>query len=446
MLTKFGSVLTFILAVALVALLAVAVYFQHDRTRTEDFIAILPDNSRNIPSHSSKADYHTYELDDHSRKASHQQNAINSKRNYGLAPIPFVQGDNSSESPAQALDMELVLIEPRKNPSSEKGPGRIGRAKLGLHKALSNGVEFDMWTGKATIEGQEFRLLFDTTSFGLWVPSMDSDVKGKKGFDVKAAPRVKEVPYRAEIPKHHLIQDDGEAKPYSGQVVIGDKTGRSTLFWTVKKFKPGFERLPFDGVLGLGFRHLGEDNPGMSFLDQICTWDHVDCIFSFYLADTDSQLHLLNTDPKCFKEDTIEHHKALPYLETQNFLSYWVIGPAVIKTNGVPAVTITETILDTRTGPIFGPPHLVYAFYDKLHKFKLDVDIRKHGGHDLYFFNCGSRAAEFKISFSWGMRDWEWTANQLILFKTNDGKCAGAIQPRPKSLGMKEDAWVVGTR
>jgi hypothetical protein len=416
MLTKFGSVLTFILAVALVALLAVAVYFQHDRTHTEDFIAILPDNGRNIPSDSSKADYHTYELDNHSRKAQHQQN---SERNYGLASIPFVQGDNSSE---------LVLIEPRKSPSSKKGPARIGRAKLDLHKALSNGVEFDMWTGKATIEGQPFRLLFDTTSFGLWVPSMDSDVKGKTRFNVNAAPRVKEVLYRVETPKHQLIQDDGEAKPYSGQVVIGDKVGRFTLFWTVKNFKPEFEGLPFDGcvflmrrkmllnpfisVLGLGLRHPGTDNPGLSFLDQLCAWGHVDCIFSFYLAITDSQLHLLRTDPKCFKEDTVEHHKALPYLDTHNSLSSWVIGPAVIKTNGVPAVTVTETILDTTTGPILGPPHLVYAFYKKLHEFKLDVDIRKHGGRDLYFFNCGPRAPEFKISFSWGGRDWKWTANQ----------------------------------
>ena len=60
MLTKFGPVLTFILAVALVALLAVTIYFQHERTITEGFKAILPDNDRNIPNHSygpSNADY-----------------------------------------------------------------------------------------------------------------------------------------------------------------------------------------------------------------------------------------------------------------------------------------------------------------------------------------------------------------------------------------------------
>ena len=65
MLAKFGPVLTFILAVALVVLLAVTVYFQRERANTEDFMVILPDNDRNIPSHSydpSKA-YYNYEVD-----------------------------------------------------------------------------------------------------------------------------------------------------------------------------------------------------------------------------------------------------------------------------------------------------------------------------------------------------------------------------------------------
>ena len=340
-----------------------------------------------------------------------------------------MQGDNSSESSAQALDMELVVIEPRKNPST-KGPAEIGRAELDLHQALSNGVDFDMWTGTATIDGQKFRLLFDTTSVGLWVPSMDSDVRGKTKFDFKAAPHTKEIVYQAEIPRHRLIPEASEAKPYSARVIIGGKTGRSTLFWTVKNFKQGFEGLPFDGcvllirrkmllspfisVLGLGFRSLGKDNPGMSFLDQICIWDPANCGFSFYLANTDAQLHFLRTDPKCFKEDTVERHTALPYLDTHNFLSYWVIGDGVIKINGVPTVTVTRTILDTTTGAIFGPPELVYAFYRKLRESGLDFEIQKHGGRDLYLFNCGPLVADIRISFSWGSlrRDWEWKASQ----------------------------------
>ncbi|KAF8335527.1 aspartic peptidase domain-containing protein [Amanita rubescens] len=441
MLAKFGSFLTFILAVVLVVLLTVTVYFQHERTRTDDFRIILPDNDRNIPSHPSKADYYNYGLNDHSREAQHQQNAVNSERNYELAIIPFTQSDNSSESSAQALDMEPVLIEPRKEP-------RIGRAKLDLHRALSNGVDFDMWTGMAIIGGQRFRLLFDTTSSGLWIPSMDSDVRGKEKFDFKAAQLVEELPCHTDIPRHRLIPQDGnpnEVKLYKGQVKIGGKSALHTIFWTVRNFKPGFEGLPFDGVLGLGFRKLDKDYPGTSFLDRICVRYYAECIFSFYLADLASQLHLLRTDPKCFKEDTVEYHTVLPYLETQNFLSYWVIGGGTIKTNGVPTVTVMQTIFDTTTGPIFGPPQLVNEFYKKLHEFGLDVETRKRGGRNLYFFNCGPRAAEFKISFSWGKRDWEWAANQLVLFKTDDGKCAGAIQPRPQSMGVKEGAWVVGT-
>ncbi len=41
---------------------------------------------------------------------------------------------------------------------------------------------------------------------------------------------------------------------------------------------------------------------------------------------------------------------------------------------------------------------------------------------------------------------WYSSRPRLVLFKTGDGKCAGAIQARPQSLGVKEGAWVVGTR
>ena len=151
--------------------------------------------------------------------------------------------------------MEPVLIEPRKNP-------RIGREKLDLHRALSNGVDFDMWTGMATIGGQGFRLLFDTTSSGLWIPSMDSEVRGKEKFDFKAAQLVEELPCHTDIPKHRLIPQDRNAndvKLYRGQVKIGGKSALHTIFRTVRNFKPGFEGLPFDGCVTLDGKEIAAE-------------------------------------------------------------------------------------------------------------------------------------------------------------------------------------------
>ena len=173
--------------------------------------------------------------------AGHQQNANDSERNYELAGIPFAQNDNSSEPSVQALDMEPVLIE-RRSP-------RIGRVNLDLHAERSNGMDFDIWTGMATIDGQEFRLLFDTTSSGLWVPSMDSVVTGKRKFRPTLAADLEQEPYRTAIPKHRLIPGENVHKANAVTVVIGCKSAPKSIIWTVKNFDPAFEKLPFDGCV-----------------------------------------------------------------------------------------------------------------------------------------------------------------------------------------------------
>ena len=121
----------------------------------------------------------------------------------------------------------------------------------------------------------------------------------------------------------------------------------------------------------------------------------------------------MGMDPKCFKEGTVEHHKALPYLETDNSLSYWMIGGRMIKIDGVPAVKNIEAILDTARGVIRGPHDLVQMFYLRLKGLCLNIRIKASGERFRYFFNCEqARAMKFKITFSWGIGDWELTVDQ----------------------------------
>ena len=119
--------------------------------------------------------------------------------------------------------------------------------------------------------------------------------------------------------------------------------------------------------------------------------------FGFYLASTNSELHLGRPDDSLFT-GSIEWH---PLSSDRGF---WQIGNAHITVNGKQVEANFETIIDSGTTAMIGPPDRVASVYKHVPGSKqFDPTI------GLYEFPCDSIP---NVSFGWGGREWAVTADK----------------------------------
>jgi len=108
--------------------------------------------------------------------------------------------------------------------------------------------------------------------------------------------------------------------------------------------------------------------------------------FAFKLASTDSELYIGGVNPEQFS-DFIEFH---PVLSESGF---WQIGEGAIHTGSETPVTGIQTIIDSGTTIIYGPPESVKELYDSVPG--AEIFDSKNG---FYSFPCSSPPS---VSFSW---------------------------------------------
>ena len=120
--------------------------------------------------------------------------------------------------------------------------------------------------------------------------------------------------------------------------------------------------------------------------------------FAFYLASTNSELHLGGPDSNLFT-GSIETHP----LSTDR--GFWQIGNAHIDVNGNRvALRGLETIIDSGTSIIVGPTDQVAEFYQQVPGSNLFDST-----NGFYEFPCGSVP---NVAFGWGGREWAVTADK----------------------------------
>jgi len=122
--------------------------------------------------------------------------------------------------------------------------------------------------------------------------------------------------------------------------------------------------------------------------------------FGFKMANTGSELYLGGADDSLFT-GSIEYHN----LSSDN--GFWEIGSATILVDGVSAVSGFQTIIDSGTTIVYGPPSAVEKVYAMVPGSELFDSTNGY-----FSFPCNSVP---NIAFNWGGQDWAISSAKWVI-------------------------------
>uniref|UniRef100_A0A8C6E468 Peptidase A1 domain-containing protein n=1 Tax=Moschus moschiferus TaxID=68415 RepID=A0A8C6E468_MOSMO len=222
---------------------------------------------------------------------------------------------------------------------------------------------------------QEFRVVFDTGSANLWVPSTTCKspaCRTHNAFNPQNSLSYGEVGkpisivYGSGIFRGFLGSDTVRVTKTSDLCGIGNLVSPKQSFG-LSLVESGFDFVPFDGILGLSF-------PSIAFKDTIPIFDNLwshgalsEPVFAFYLMDGDqpggpgSVVMFGGVDHRYYQGEL----NWVPVSETR----YWKISMNHMNGNVVACPCGCHAIVDTGTSLIYGPTEQVTNIH-KLMKAK----------------------------------------------------------------------------
>ncbi|KAJ6478606.1 acid protease [Mycena vitilis] len=344
----------------------------------------------------------------------HRQNLINLKNNLGEAAFP----PGAAIKPLATLPRDVEA--------------RMERRQLEQLTAEDGGAE---WDGKISIgtPPQPFLVQFDTGSSDLWVPSISCRSEGcasKHKFDASKSRTV----------KHHtgvfnITYGDGStvAGPVdTDTVTVAGIKATGQYFSAVTTVSSSFAGAADEGILGLGFPSISALNQTPVFNTAYKQGAVKADRFGFFLSNESSTLYLGGTDKSKYIGE-IEFHNV-------KVKAFWQITHADVRVAGSLAVPCFDTVIDSGSTLISGPPDAVAQMYAKVHNSTL---YDKDNGY--YSYPCANPP---HISFSWGGgREWAVSAENFNLGPIEEGSslCQGAVAAAT-DLPFGKGAWLVGDR
>jgi len=202
---------------------------------------------------------------------------------------------------------------------------------------------------------QKFKVVFDTGSSNLWVPShscwsipcwIHNTFKSDKSSSFNKNGTNLEIRYGSGAIKGFFSND---------HVTLGNVVAKNITFGEATKLSGvSFIAAKFDGILGMGFRSISI-NHVITIFEALYEQKQIDeASFSFYLSKTagssDSRLILGGADER-FYEGKLNYYPVIS--ET-----YWVIAMNHFKVNGQ-EVKVSKAIMDTGTSLIVGSKDII---------------------------------------------------------------------------------------
>ncbi|GBE79639.1 acid protease [Sparassis latifolia] len=287
------------------------------------------------------------------------------------------------------------------------------------------------WAGPVSIgtPAQTFTIDFDTGSSDLWVPSSNctSSVcssKHKYTSSKSSTSSKKTGTFSIQY---------GDGSTVSGPVftetvnVAGIKsTGQ--YFSPVTTLSSSFANDPIDGILGLAYPALSNLGHTPFFNNAKSQGSVSTGIFGFKLAKTGSELYLGGTDTSLYT--------GAPEYHAVNGSAFWQLTNAKTVVNGKIVNSGFQTIIDSGTTIMYGPPSAVQAFYASVPGASLN-----NAQYGYYQYPCASPPT---VAFNWGGKNFTVSSANFNLGKVSSTStyCIGALAGQ--NLGLGTNVWLLG--
>ncbi|EKM60385.1 uncharacterized protein PHACADRAFT_246265 [Phanerochaete carnosa HHB-10118-sp] len=297
---------------------------------------------------------------------------------------------------------------------------------------LTDQDDDEEWTGSASIgtPSQSFVVDFDTGSSDLWVPSSSctsSTCSGKHKYQASSSSTSSKKSGTFSIEYGDGSTVSGPV--YTDTVTVAGLIATSQYFSPVTTLSSEFQGDPADGILGLAFpaiSNLQQDPVFNTLIDQgkVSASE-----FAFKLASSGSELFLGGTDTSLYT-GSVEFHS----IDTSS--GFWQPTGAKSVVGSKNPNTDFETVIDSGTTIMYGPPSAVKTFYAAVSGSKL-YDSEE----GYYSYPCNSPPT---VGFSWGGKTWDVTSANFNLGETESGssECVGALAGQ--DVGLGDNVWLLG--
>ncbi|KAJ7829548.1 acid protease [Mycena leptocephala] len=346
----------------------------------------------------------------------HRQNLINLKNNKGIEA--FREGAKIKELATLPADVEARMLRRAEKRQSEK---------------LTDEDSDEEWAGKISVgtpAQSAFLIDFDTGSSDLWLPSStctSSTCSSKNKY--KASSSSTSVKKSGTFSIEYGDGSTVSGPIYTDTVTVAKITATKQYFSAVTTLSSSFADDPVDGILGLAFPAISNLNENPFFVTANDAGATDANQFGFYLASTGSELYLGGTNDAKYSGD-------IEFNAVDSSQGFWQATGAKAKVGSTSAVTGFDTIIDSGTTLMYGPPAAVKKLFAKVSGSKVYDSTNGY-----YSYPCDSPP---EISFNWGGSDWTISADNLNLGQTESGSSDCVSSLAAQDLGLGADVWLLG--
>ncbi|KZT72178.1 acid protease [Daedalea quercina L-15889] len=322
------------------------------------------------------------------------------------------------------------------NEGAEIKPLRVYNATANHHERRQKEPTIDEdsdleWAGYISIgtPAQNFLIDFDTGSSDLWVPSSSctSSVCTSK-HKYTASSSTTTALKSGTFTIHYGDGSTVSGPVYTDTLSVAGITSTAQYFSPVTTLSNSFSGDPIDGILGMAYQKISQLGQP-PFVNLAKSQGHISsAVFGMKLASSGSELYIGGTDTALYSGSP-EYHSVTGS-------GYWQISGAKALVNNKAVNTGFQTIIDSGTTIMYGPPSAVQQFYKSVSGASL---YDSQNGY--YQFPCNKAPT---VAFSWGGQSWTVSAANFNLGRVSSKSsyCVGALAGQ--DLGLGTNVWLLG--